>query len=77
MGKNENQMVKQACENAVDPKHYTSGTWLQEVGNRGRIKLVGGGGGAITTAATKIIITKSNEQPTMCQCLTHTLILFK
>lgn len=26
-------MAKQACEIAVDPKHYTSGTWLQEVGN--------------------------------------------
>ena len=34
-------MARQACENAVDPKHYTSGTWLQEVGNRGRIKLGG------------------------------------
>lgn len=22
MGKNENQMAKQACENVVDPKHY-------------------------------------------------------
>jgi len=39
VGKNENQMAKQACENAVDPKHYsTLGLWVLGVGNRVRIK---------------------------------------
>lgn len=39
MGKNENQMAKQACENAVDSKHYsTLGLWVPGVGNRVRIK---------------------------------------
>lgn len=39
VGKNENQMATQACENTIDSKHYyTLGLWVPGVGNRVMIK---------------------------------------
>ena len=53
MCKNENQMAKQACENAVDPKHSTSGTRGTGSWEQGEDKKLGGGEQLTTAAAAK------------------------
>lgn len=68
MGKNENQMAKQACENAVDSKHYsTLGLWVPGAGNRVRIKnFAGSSNSRSSSSKIRVIITAKIHEHLLC-----------
>lgn len=70
MGKNENQMAKQACENAVDSKHYSTwGLWVPGAGNRVRIKNFAGSSNSSSGSKVRVTLTAKIHKHLLCTVL--------